>query len=100
MLMLDFPFVRWAFALLLVIARGACAEVPTVRIIRDNYGVPHIYSKDLGALFFGYGYAVAEDRLFQLEMMRRSVWGTVAEVLGPEYLDFDRRTRQMGNTKA
>ena len=54
--------------------------------------MPHIYAAELGALFFGYGYAVAEDRLFQMEIMRRSVWGTVAEVLGPDYVDFDRRT--------
>jgi penicillin amidase len=75
------------------------APVP-VRILRDEWGVPHIYADDLGALFFGYGYTVAQDRLFQLEMMRRSVWGTVAEVLGPAYLNFDRDTRQLGYTRA
>lgn len=36
-------------------------------------------------LLHGFGYAVAEDRLFQMEMARCSVLGTVAEVLGPKY---------------
>jgi len=71
-----------------------------IRILRDNYGVPHVYADQLEPLFFGFGYVVAEDRLFQLEMMRRSVWGTVSEVLGPQYVDFDRRARQIGYTRA
>ena len=90
-------------AMLIPIARFhpglRAASSPNVRIVRDNYGVPHIYASELGALFFGYGYAVAEDRLFQIEMMRRSVWGTVAELLGPDYLAFDRRTRQLGYSR-
>ena len=55
-----------------------------VEILRDRFGVPHIYADSIHDLFFGYGYAVAEDRLFQLEMAKRSVNGTVAEVLGLE----------------
>ena len=55
-------------------------------IIRDEYGVPHIYGKDIADTYFGYGYAVAEDRLFQLEMRRRQATGTIAEVYG-EALD-------------
>ena len=39
--------------------------------------MPHIYANDTRGLFYGYGYAVAEDRLFQMEMARRSVLGTV-----------------------
>jgi penicillin amidase len=67
--------------------------------VRDEYGVPHVYADDLGALFFGFGHAVAEDRLFQLEMTRRSAWGTVAEVLGPEYVKFDTDQRRVGYTR-
>jgi len=98
---------RWRSVVVLSMIAAAAVQGPVwaassnnARIVRDNYGVPHIYADDLGALFFGYGFAVAEDRLFQLEMTRRSVWGTVAEVLGPEYLAFDRRTRQTGYAKA
>jgi penicillin amidase len=71
-----------------------------VRIVRDEYGVPHVYADDLGALFFGFGHAVAQDRLFQLEMTRRSAWGTVAEVLGPEFVKFDTDQRRLGYTLA
>jgi penicillin amidase len=63
--------------------------------VRDNHGVPHIYADDVYGLYFGYGYAVAQDRLFQMEMTRRSTQGTVAEVLGAEYLDYDKGTRKL-----
>ena len=65
----------------------------SVRIVRDEYGVPHIYADDVYGLFYGYGYAIAEDRLFQMEMARRSTQGMVAEVLGEEYLAFDTSIR-------
>lgn len=64
-----------------------------VTINRDEYGVPHVYAGSVRGLFRGYGYAVAQDRLFQMEMSRRSTQGRVSEVLGPDYLDFDRDTR-------
>jgi penicillin amidase len=66
-----------------------------VRVIRDNYGTPHIYAEEIYGLYFGYGYAIAQDRLFQMEMARRSTQGTVAEVLGPDYLDYDKNVRQL-----
>jgi penicillin amidase len=66
-----------------------------LRLVRDNYGVPHIYADDVYGLYYGYGYAVAQDRLFQMEMTRRSTQGTVAEVLGAEYLDYDQGTRKL-----
>lgn len=53
-----------------------------VRIVRDNYGTPHIHADTVYGLYFGYGYSIAQDRLFQMEMARRSTQGTVAEVLG------------------
>ena len=71
-----------------------------VRILRDEYGVPHIFADTLPAVFYGYGYAAAEDRLFQLEMTLRSSYGEVAEVLGEKYLDFDIKTRKYYDTKS
>lgn len=62
-------------------------------IIRDTWGVPHIYAEDTFGLFAGYGYAVAQDRLFQMEMARRAVRGEVAAVLGIEHLPFDMGSR-------
>ncbi|MBB5750046.1 penicillin acylase family protein [Micrococcus sp. TA1] len=64
-----------------------------VTIKRDQYGVPHVYADTTFDLFYGYGYVVAQDRLFQMEMARRAVLGTSAEVLGPDYVEIDRRTR-------
>ncbi len=66
-----------------------------VRIIRDNYGTPHIYADEVYGLYFGYGYAIAQDRLFQMEMARRSTQGTVAEVLGLDYVDYDKNARRL-----
>lgn len=71
-----------------------------IRIERDHYGVPHIHAESRPALYYGLGYAIGQDRLFQLEMMRRSVWGEVAEIMGPSFVDFDRETRQRGYTRA
>jgi penicillin G amidase len=61
-------------------------------IKRDTHGTPHIYAASTRGLFYGYGYASAEDRLFQLEMLKRSATGRVSEVLGPQYLELDRAT--------
>ena len=60
-----------------------------IKIVRDGYGVPSIYADTTYDLFFGYGYVVAQDRLFQMEMIRRSSQGIVSEVLGEKYINFD-----------
>src|ERR1700727_1992015 len=60
-----------------------------VEILRDRWGVPHIYAQNEADLFFAQGYNVASDRLFQLEMWRRQATGTIAEVLGSKELDRD-----------
>ncbi|WP_374303595.1 penicillin acylase family protein [Paracoccus sp. (in: a-proteobacteria)] len=54
-----------------------------VEVIRNDRGVPHVYADDTHGVYTGFGYAVAQDRLFQMEMARRSVLGTVAEVSAP-----------------
>jgi len=64
-----------------------------ITIKRDGYGIPHVYANDVRGLFHGFGYAVAEDRLFQMEMARRAVLGTVAEVMGPAYIALDKGSR-------
>ncbi len=73
------------------------AQDTEVTIRRDGYGVPHIYARDgenRTPVFFGYGYATAEDRLFQLELYRRYYHGTVAEVFGRDFVEFDIAARQ------
>jgi penicillin amidase len=64
-----------------------------VEIRRDRWGVPHVFADSLRGVYRGYGFAVAEDRLFQMDMSRRSFTGRVAEVLGPDYVAFDRMVR-------
>src|SRR5262245_57499126 len=54
-----------------------------VEIVRDRWGVNHIYAQNEADLFFAQGYAAARDRLFQLVLWRRQATGTVAEMLGP-----------------
>lgn len=67
-----------------------------VEILRDRWGVPHIYASNLRDLFFAVGYAQAQDRLWQMEFNRRVSSGTLAEVLGEEGLEYDRLTRRIG----
>ena len=62
-------------------------------MIRDRWGVPHIYAKNSDDLFFVQGYITARDRLFQLDLWRRIGAGKLAEVLGPEYVSRDRIAR-------
>lgn len=77
-----------------------------VRIVRDAYGVPHIYAagpdqqtiQDHTA--YGIGYAQAEERLFQMEVLRRAAEGRLADLLGPDYLTMDLVTRRDSETDA
>ncbi|MBT7952837.1 MAG: penicillin acylase, partial [Gammaproteobacteria bacterium] len=85
----------FVFSLVLVASLNyALADTSSVKIIRDFFGVPHIYADNTYALFYGYGYAVGQDRLFQMEMVKRTTSGRVAEVLGKEYLKVDITVRQ------
>jgi penicillin G amidase len=64
-----------------------------VEILRDRWGINHIYAQNESDLFFAQGYAAARDRLFQFEMWRRQATGTVAEILGRRELSRDRGAR-------
>ena len=64
-----------------------------VDILRDRWGINHIYASTEEDLFFAQGWSAARDRLFQLEMWRRQATGTVAELLGPRELQRDIGTR-------
>lgn len=68
------------------------------KIVRDNYGVPHIYANSVEDLYRTYGYVMAQDRLFQLEMFRRGNEGTVAEIFGEKYFARDQLMRRDGYT--
>ena len=60
-----------------------------VEILRDKWGISHIYARNEGDLFFAQGFNVARDRLFQLEMWRRQATGTLAEIQGSRALPHD-----------
>lgn len=65
----------------------------SVEVVRDRWGVPHIYAQNVDDLFFAQGYVTAQDRLWQMEMWRRWREGRLSEIFGPAALDYDRRTR-------
>ena len=67
-----------------------------IEIIRDRWSIPHIFAASTGDLFFGQGYATAQDRLWQMEIGRRIASGTLAELVGPPVLDADRLLRRLG----
>ncbi len=67
-----------------------------VEIQRDAGGMPHIFAETEPDLFVGYGYAMAQDRLFQMDYLRRQALGRLAEILGPEAFDYDLLVRTIG----
>jgi penicillin amidase len=64
-----------------------------VEVIRDPWGVPHIYASNQDDLFFAQGFVQAQDRLWQMDMYRRAGEGRLAEILGPSALEHDRAAR-------
>jgi penicillin amidase len=66
-----------------------------VEILRDRWGVPHIYAATVHDLFFTQGWIAARDRLFQIDLWRRAGTGRLAEVLGPTAVERDRLARSV-----
>ncbi len=85
------------------LARGSLAQIDgtiplaglrdRVEVVRDFWGVPHIFASNVDDLFFAQGFVQAQDRLWQMEMYRRTFEGTLAEVMGPDYVRHDRLAR-------
>lgn len=67
-----------------------------VGVTRDAHGVPTIDAKSLEDLFFAQGYVTAQDRLWQMDVMRRFAAGDMAEIAGPALLKRDREQRILG----
>ena len=83
---------------LLVITLPLCAEKvhglrEPVEILRDRWGVPHIYAKNTNDLFFAQGWMAAKDRLFQIDLWRRAGTGKLSEVMGASEIGRDRIAR-------
>jgi len=66
-----------------------------ITIMRDNYGVPHVYAASKEGLAFGAGYAMAQDRLWQADLYRRQAFGSLAE-FGFASINSDYNTRSLG----
>ena len=67
-----------------------------VRIVRDDRGIPHVLADNDVDLFVGFGLAMAQDRLFQLDYLRRKGLGRLAEILGGDGLEIDLIARTVG----
>lgn len=114
------PFVRillWFLVVLLVLVAGAAfylyylahSALPQldgqlhvtglsapVTVTRDTHGVPTIEATTLEDLFFAQGYVTAQDRLWQMDVMRRFASGELSEILGEDTLKRDREQRVLG----
>ena len=77
----------------LLCACGLVAATERVEILRDEYGVPHIFAKTAAGAAFGSGYAQAEDRLEEMLRNYRKAEGTMAEVFGPDWVSHDYQQR-------
>ncbi len=98
--------IRLVLGILLLLTVTACLNPPEyageltipglhgpVEIVRDSYAVPHIYAETNDDACFALGYAQAQDRLFQMEMIRRIALGRLSEVLGAETVATDKLYR-------
>ncbi|MCR9127294.1 MAG: penicillin acylase family protein [Rhodobacteraceae bacterium] len=66
-----------------------------VEIVRDNANVPHVFGSGDGDVFFGLGYAHAQDRLWQMTVLRRTAQGRLSEVFGQRTLGIDTLLRRL-----
>jgi len=71
-----------------------------VEVVRDRWGVPHVYARTEHDLFFAQGYVHAQDRLWQMELNRRTAAGRLSEVFGDRTLATDRFLRTLGLRQA
>jgi penicillin amidase len=76
-----------------VMVKGLSAPV---KVTRDGHGVPAIEAASLEDLFFAQGYVTAQDRLWQMDVMRRFGSGELSEILGEDTLKIDREQRILG----
>ena len=94
---------RAAIVFALLAATAGVQASDTVTILRDRWGVPHIFTagRDAGdRAAYANGYAQAEDRLFEMDVLRRAGTGRLAEMLGSGYLLMDEVVRRDGFTPA
>jgi penicillin amidase len=69
-----------------VILEGLTDEV---KVYRDSFAVPHVYAKNESDLYYATGYLMAQDRLWQMDLLRRVTQGRLAEIFGKEFVKTD-----------
>ena len=72
----------------------SCLDAP-VEVVRDRYGIPHIFARTRPDAARAQGFVHAQDRLFQMESLRRFAFGRLAELVGSRALEVDRVARRM-----
>jgi penicillin G amidase len=70
-----------------------------VRVIRDEFAIPHIYAKNEHDLYVAVGYVLAQDRLWQMDLLRRVTLGRLSEIFGEGYVDTDVLLRALRYTE-
>src|ERR1051326_3733195 len=109
--------VAWSFLVLMLVSAGILAWLysvtrsalpqidgrlhlsglkSSVTVTRDGHGMPTIEASNFDDLFFAQGFITAQDRLFQMDGMRRYAAGELAEVIGPCQVEHDRQQRILG----
>ena len=71
-----------------------------VKVITDRWGVPHIYAANEADLFFACGYIHAKERMWQMDLTRRTGFGRLSELFGESLLERDKYVRVMGLKEA
>ncbi len=66
-----------------------------IEIVRDNHAVPHVFAANDADIFFGLGFVHAQDRLWQMTLLRRTAQGRLSELFGAETLPVDRLLRTL-----
>jgi len=75
-----------------IVLEGLSGEV---EVLRDRWGIPHVYAKSVEDLFFAQGFVVAQDRLWQMEVWRRWSQGRMAGLIGEDGFAHDRLVRTL-----
>jgi len=70
-----------------------------IEIVRDNANVPHIFGATDADVFFALGYTHAQDRMWQMTMLRRTAQGKLSELFGERTLDIDRGERRRSGAR-
>ncbi len=71
-----------------------------VEVIRDRWGIPHVFARSSRDLLFAQGFVHAQDRLWQMELNRRAASGRLSEIFGEPALSTDRFLRTIGLRRA